>query len=138
MNYLVSVAAWVGSARQGASCWGLPVASGRQPACTRGGPSWDRITRVAFPAGPVGPGNRRPLEPPRGRDWAGVRGPGPTSRPDLGPGGEDFRGSQSLRAPAVVGRGPGPHLGLWSAGKFLDPGKLLAGGPLSRGLPPPG
>ena len=71
----------------------------------------------------------------------GVTGPGsevlenPPSALAGAPGGQDCGGSQSLRVPGAAGRtglgGRGP------VGEFLDPGKLLAGGPLSPCRPLP-
>lgn len=51
------------------------------------------------------------------------------------PGGEDYGGSQSLCAHGAFRRAG--LRGRWPAGKFLDPGKLLAGVPLSPCRPLP-
>lgn len=50
-------------------------------------------------------------------------------------GGQDCGGSQRLRASGAIGRAGLADRG--PAGKFLDPGKLLARGPLSPCRPPP-
>lgn len=82
---------------------------GGRPTRPRVGPRRERVKRVAFPAGPAGPGNRWPLAPPRGRDRAGVRGPGTRLPP--WPGRPEARTAEDPRACAPRAGLEGPDSG---------------------------
>lgn len=93
---------------------------------------------MVFPAGVASPGNRRPLEPPRGRDRAGVRSSGTPLT--LSPGHPEPRTAED--PPAGAPRGPleGPDSGAavrqesswirescWLEARFPPAGRRLPG-----------